>query len=66
MVLSLSIALMTPPVGACLSWLLNLSKSASLGIEAIFPFIILEVLALFIVAYIPEISLLLPKLLGFA
>jgi hypothetical protein len=26
----------------------------------------MEVIALFIVAYIPEISLLLPKLLGFA
>ncbi|TXT50587.1 MAG: TRAP dicarboxylate transporter subunit DctM [Spirochaetes bacterium] len=67
MVLSLNIALMTPPVGACLFVACSISKISLARLsKAIFPFIIMEVLALFIVAYIPEISLLIPRLLGFA
>jgi TRAP-type C4-dicarboxylate transport system permease large subunit len=66
MVLSLNIALMTPPVGACLFVACSISKISLARLsKAIFPFIIMEVLALFIVAYIPEISLFLPRLLGF-
>lgn len=67
MVLSLNIALMTPPVGACLFVACSISKISLARLsKAIFPFIIMEVLALFIVAYIPELSLFLPRLLGFA
>lgn len=67
MVLSLNIALMTPPVGACLFVACSISKlKLSQLSKAIFPYIVVEVIALFIVAYIPEISLFLPKLLGFA
>ena len=67
MVLSLNIALMTPPVGACLFVACSISKISLARLsKAIFPFIIMEVIALFIVAYIPEISLLIPRLLGFA
>jgi tripartite ATP-independent transporter DctM subunit len=66
MVLSLNIALMTPPVGACLFVACSISKISLAKLsKAIFPFIIMEVIALFIVAYIPEISLFLPRLLGF-
>jgi tripartite ATP-independent transporter DctM subunit len=66
MVLSLNIALMTPPVGACLFVACSISKISLARLsKAIFPFIIMEVLALFIVAYIPEISLFIPRLLGF-
>jgi tripartite ATP-independent transporter DctM subunit len=67
MVLSLNIALMTPPVGACLFVACSISKlKLSQLSKAILPYIVVEVIALFIVAYIPEISLFLPKLLGFA
>lgn len=67
MVLSLNIALMTPPVGACLFVACSISKISLARLsKAIFPFIIMEVATLFIVAYIPEISLLLPRLLGLA
>lgn len=67
MVLSLNIALMTPPVGACLFVACSISKISLARLsKAIFPFIIMEVLALFIVAYIPELSLFLPRMLGFA
>ncbi len=66
MVLSLNIALMTPPVGACLFVACSISKISLAQLsKAIFPYIIMEVLALFIVAYVPEISLFLPRLLGF-
>ncbi|MBU0927899.1 MAG: TRAP transporter large permease [Spirochaetes bacterium] len=66
MVLSLNIALMTPPVGACLFVACSISKISLAQLsKAIWPYIIMEVAALFIIAYIPEISLLLPRLLGF-
>lgn len=66
MVLSLNIALMTPPVGACLFVACSISKISLAKLsKAIFPFIIMEVITLFIVAYVPEISLFLPRLLGF-
>ncbi len=66
MVLSLNIALMTPPVGACLFVACSISKISLAQLsKAIFPYIVMEVLALFIVAYVPEISLFLPRLLGF-
>ena len=66
MVLSLNIALMTPPVGACLFVACSISKlKLSQLSKAIWPFIIVEVIALFLVAYIPQISLFLPRLLGF-
>ncbi len=67
MVLSLNIALMTPPVGACLFVACSISKLSLAQLsKAIWPFIIMEVIALFLVAYIPEISLFLPRLLGLA
>lgn len=67
MVLSLNIALMTPPVGACLFVACSISKISLARLsKAIFPFIIMEAIALFIVAYVPELSLFLPRLLGFA
>lgn len=66
MVLSLNIALMTPPVGACLFVACSISglKLSELS-KAIFPFIIVEIVVLFIVAYVPAISLAFPKFLGF-
>ncbi len=66
MVLSLNIALMTPPVGACLFVACSITKLKLSEIsKAILPFIVVEVIALFIIAYIPQISMLLPRLLGF-
>ncbi len=66
MVLSLNIALMTPPVGACLFVVCSITK-LKLGeiSRAIIPFIIVEIISLFIIAYVPEISLFIPHLLGF-
>lgn len=66
MVLSLNIALMTPPVGACLFVVCSITK-LKLGeiSRAIIPFIAVEVVALFIIAYVPIISTFIPGLLGY-
>lgn len=66
MVLSLNIALMTPPVGACLFVACSISKLSLAQLsKAIWPFIIVEAATLFIVAYVPPIALAFPRLLGF-
>jgi TRAP-type C4-dicarboxylate transport system permease large subunit len=53
-------------VGACLFVACSISKlKLSELSKAIWPFIVVEVIALFLVAYIPQISLFLPRLLGF-
>ena len=66
MVLSLNIALMTPPVGACLFVVCSITK-LKLGqiSRAIIPFIAVEIVALFIIAYVPIISTFIPSLLGY-
>ncbi len=66
MVLSLNVALMTPPVGACLfvvSGITNLSLEQIS--KAIWPFIVVEVIALFAITFIEPISMFFPRLLGF-
>lgn len=66
MVLSLNIALMTPPVGACLFVACGISKISLEALsKAIFPFIIAEIIVLFLITYIEPISMFLPRLLGF-
>lgn len=66
MVLSLNIALMTPPVGACLFVACSISKLTLAQIsKAILPFIVVEFIALFVIAYSPRLVLFLPTLLGF-
>ena len=65
MVLALNIALMTPPVGACLFVACGISK---LTIEQlsreIFPFILVVVAVLLLITVVPEIPLFLPRLMG--
>ena len=65
MVLSLNLALMTPPVGACLFVACNISKlSLEALTKAIWPFIVVEVIALFIIAYWADLVLIFPRLMG--
>jgi tripartite ATP-independent transporter DctM subunit len=66
MVFSLNIALITPPVGACLFVACGLTKlSLEQLSRAIWPFIVVEIITLFIIAYVEEIPMFIPKLLGF-
>jgi len=64
-ILALNISLLTPPVGACLFVLSSVTGEKIEKIsKALIPFLIIEVLALILVAYIPEITLFVPELLG--
>jgi tripartite ATP-independent transporter DctM subunit len=66
MVVNLNIALMTPPLGACLFVACGISKLKLEEIsKEIWPFILIEVAVLLVITYIPEISMFIPKLLGF-
>ena len=66
MVLNLTIGLITPPVGICIyvgSAIANLKVEKV--IKATLPFIFVLIIVLFIVTYIPKISLLLPSIFKF-
>ena len=66
MVFSLNIALITPPVGACLFVACGITRlSLEQLSRAIWPFILVEFVALFIIAFVEEIPMFIPKLLGF-
>jgi C4-dicarboxylate transporter, DctM subunit len=62
-VINLMIGLTTPPVGVCLFVSANIAK-ISLGqiSKAIWPFLLCNILVLFLVSYVPQISLWLPSL----
>jgi C4-dicarboxylate transporter, DctM subunit len=62
-VINLMIGLTTPPVGVCLFVSANIAK-VSLGeiSRAIWPFLLCNILVLFLVSYVPQISLWLPSL----
>jgi C4-dicarboxylate transporter, DctM subunit len=62
-VLNLMIGLTTPPVGVCLFVAANIARiSLSEISKAIWPFLVCNILILFLVSFVPEISLWLPNL----
>lgn len=64
-ILALNISLMTPPVGACLFVLASVTGEKVEAItSALWPFIIAEFLVLLLVAYWPEMTLFIPRLMG--
>jgi tripartite ATP-independent transporter DctM subunit len=66
MVFSLNIALITPPVGACLFVTCGITKlSLEQLSKAIWPFIVMEFIALILITFIEDIPMIIPKLLGF-
>ncbi len=65
-ILSLNISLMTPPVGACLFVLASVCKEKIENITRdLWPFILAEVAVLVMVAYWSDMTLFVPRLLGF-
>ena len=66
MLVNLNIGLITPPVGVCL---FAAAPIAGISIEkiskAVFPFICAEVFALMLLTYIPELVLVVPRMMGF-
>jgi tripartite ATP-independent transporter DctM subunit len=64
-ILALNISLMTPPVGACLFVLASVTKEKVENItRSLWPFLVAEVLVLFVVAYWESLTLAVPRLLG--
>ncbi|HOF03466.1 MAG TPA: TRAP transporter large permease [Atribacterota bacterium] len=64
MVVNLAVGMITPPVGLCLFVACNLAKiSLDELSKAIFPFMIALILLIFVIAYVPSISMTLPNLL---
>ncbi len=67
MCVNLLIALITPPFGGCLFAAMIVGDIDFVKlVKAIWPFIIAELIVLFMIIYIPEITLFVPRLLGFA
>jgi TRAP-type C4-dicarboxylate transport system permease large subunit len=65
MVLALNIALMTPPVGACLFVACGISKLTLEQISReILPFILVELAVLLLITFVPAIPLALPGAMG--
>ena len=66
MLVNLNIGLITPPVGVCL---FAAAPIAGISIEkiskAVMPFIFAELFALMLITYIPELVLVIPRMLGF-
>ncbi len=66
-VLNLSIGLITPPVGVCL---FVSSAIGGVSIEkltrAILPFMLVEIVVLFLVSFLPETILIVPRIFGYA
>jgi len=66
MLVNLNIGLVTPPLGECLFIVSGISGvSLEEVTKAIFPMVAFEVIALLAITFIPEISLFVPRLLGY-
>ena len=64
-VLSLGIALLTPPVGVLLYLVADMAEAPLVRvIKELFPFILVEIVVLFLVTYVPFLSTWLPSLLS--
>jgi TRAP-type C4-dicarboxylate transport system permease large subunit len=60
----LNIGLMTPPVGACLFVMCSITGETIERISRpLFPFILVEVLVLFIISYWEKLTLFVPRIL---
>ena len=66
MIVNVNIGLTTPPLGVCLFTAAPIAKTSyeSIAIQVL-PFVAMEVVVLLIITYIPEIVLIIPKLVGF-
>ena len=66
MLVNLNLGLITPPVGTCLYAAAPIAKLSIEKIsKAVLPFIGVELVALMFLTYVPELTLIVPRLLGF-
>lgn len=65
-VLNLTVGLITPPVGVCLYVGSGIGKiSLERVVRQVVPFVVIDMIVVLLITYLPEISLTLPKALGF-
>ena len=65
-VLNLVIGLLTPPVGVCLFVASGIARiSLERLVRAGWPFLVWQIVVLFLVTYIPAISMAVPRLFGY-
>lgn len=65
-IITLNISLMTPPVGACLFVLSSVTGEPIESISAaLWPFLLVQVAVLILIAFWPGLTLFIPRLLGF-
>jgi TRAP-type C4-dicarboxylate transport system permease large subunit len=58
---------MTPPVGACLFVLASVTGEKIEAIsKSLWPFLLVEIAVLFLIAYWADLTLFLPRMLGFS
>ena len=66
MLVNLNLGLITPPVGTCLYVAAPIAKiSLEKLSKAVLPFVFMEIVALLIMTFVPEVILFLPRLLGY-
>jgi tripartite ATP-independent transporter DctM subunit len=66
MLVNLNLGLITPPVGTCLYVAAPIAKiSIERLSKAVLPFVFIEIVALMIMTFVPEVILFLPRLLGY-
>jgi tripartite ATP-independent transporter DctM subunit len=66
MVLNIVVGLLTPPLGVCLFVVCGVTGlSLSRITRAIMPFLALEFMVLLLITYVPEIILIIPRMLGY-
>ena len=66
MLVNLNFGLITPPVGTCLYAAAPIAKLSIEKIsKAVLPFLGVELIALLILTYVPELTLFMPRLLGY-
>jgi len=66
MVLNLVLGLLTPPLGVCLFVACSIARIPLTAlVKAIFPFLTVEVVVLFLVSFFPPLALWIPKWLGY-
>ena len=64
-VLNIIIGLATPPFGMCMFIAMGIAKiPLSKSMKAMIPFVTAEIIVLFLITYIPELCLTLPRILG--
>ncbi len=65
-VLNLVIGLLTPPVGVCLFVVTGIARiSLERVVRAVWPFLLWQIVVLFLVTYVPEVSTAVPRLFGY-